>query len=77
MKQGLEETSNVTALVVASKAEIDEFLKNEKIGNARESQAQIDRLCAKEGKEGINVGRNIEIQKGIHAESVSEDRRLM
>lgn len=74
MKQGLEETSNVTALVVASKAEIDEFLKNEKIGNARESQAQIDRLCA---KEGINVGRNIEIQKGIHAESVSEDRRLM
>lgn len=27
MKQGLEETSNVTALVVASKAEIDEFLK--------------------------------------------------
>ena len=36
MKQGLEETSNVTALVVASKAEIDEFLKNEKIGNARE-----------------------------------------
>ena len=74
MKQGLEETSNVTALVVASKAEIDEFLKNEKIGNARESQAKIDRLCA---KEGINVGRNIEIQKGIHAESVSEDRRLM
>ena len=74
MKQGLEETSNVTALVVASKAEIDEFLKNEKIGNARESQAQIDRLCA---KEGINVGRNIEIQKGIHAESVSEERRLM
>lgn len=72
--KGLEETSNVTALVVASKAEIDEFLKNEKIGNARESQAQIDRLCA---KEGINVGRNIEIQKGIHAESVSEDRRLM
>lgn len=50
MKQGLEETSNVTALVVASKAEIDEFLKNEKIGNARESQAQIDRLCAKEGR---------------------------
>ena len=74
MKQGLEETSNVTALVVASKAEIDEFLKNEKIGNARESQAQIDRLCA---KEGINVGRNIEIQKGIHAESVSEDLSLI
>lgn len=74
MKQDLEETSNVTALVVASKAEIDEFLKNKKIGSARKSQAKIDGLCA---KEGINVGRNIEIQKGIHAESVSEDRRLM
>lgn len=65
---------NMCRSLIVSRPKNDEFLKNEKIGNARESQAKIDRLCA---KEGINVGRNIEIQKGIHAESVSEDRRLM
>lgn len=73
MKRELQETSNVTALVVASKAEIDEFLKDEKIGNARESQAKIDALCA---KEGVAVGKSIEISKGIHAETVCEEMRL-
>lgn len=74
MKQELQATSNVTALIVTSKAEIDDFLKDEKIGCAQKSQAKIDALCA---KEGVAVGKSIEISKGIHAETVCEDRRLM
>lgn len=73
MRQELQETSGVTALAVTSKAEIDEFLKDEKIGRAQKSQAKIDGICV---KEGISVGKSIEINKGIRAETVCEKMRL-
>ncbi len=72
-KKVLEKETNITALVRTTKSEIDDFLKGEKIGKARESKAEIDTLCAMKGME---VGKNIEICKGIHAETVSEDLRL-
>lgn len=72
-KKALEEQTNITALVRTTKSEIDDFLKDEKIGTARKSKAEIDALCAMKGME---VGKNVEICKGIHAETVSENLRL-
>ena len=72
-KKVLEKETNITALVRTTKSEIDDFLKGEKIGKARESKSEIDALCAMKGME---VGKNIEICKGIHADAVSEDLRL-
>lgn len=72
-KKVLEKETNITALVRTTKSEIDDFLKGEKIGKARDSKAEIDTLCAIKGME---VGKNIEICKGIHADVVSEDLRL-
>lgn len=72
-KKAMEEKSDITALVRTSKSEIDDYLKDEKIAKERESKAEIDALCA---MRGVEVGKNIEIHKGIHAETVSKDRRL-
>lgn len=72
-KKVLEKETNITALVRTTKSEIDDFLKGEKIGKAREAKSEIDALCA---MKGVEVGRNVEICKGIHAETVSEDLRL-
>lgn len=72
-KRILETENNITALVRTTKSEIDDFLKGEKIGKARESKSDIDALCA---MRGIETGKNVEICKGIHAESVSENLRL-
>lgn len=72
-KKVLEKETNITALVHTTKSEIDDFLKGEKIGKARDSKAEIDTLCA---MQGMTVGKNIEICKGIHADAVSEDLRL-
>lgn len=69
----METENNITALVRTTKSEIDDFLKGEKIGKARESKSDIDALCA---MRGIETGKNVEICKGIHAESVSENLRL-
>lgn len=65
---------NLTDLTIESLwGEIDDFLKGEKIGKARESKSDIDALCA---MRGIETGKNVEICKGIHAEFVSENLRL-
>lgn len=72
-KRILETENNITALVRTTKSEIDDFLKGEKIGKARESKSDIDALCA---MRGIETGKNVEICKGIHAEFVSENLRL-
>lgn len=72
-KRTLETENNITALVRTTKSEIDDFLKGRKIGKARESKSDIDALCA---MRGIEAGKNVEICKGIHAESVSENLRL-
>ena len=69
----METENNITALVRTTKSEIDDFLKGEKIGKARESKSDIDALCA---MRGIDTGKNVEICKGIHAEFVSENLRL-
>lgn len=73
-RKELQNSTNITALVSTTNSEIDDYLKGEKIGTARASKAEIDALCA---KRGTTVGRNIEIHKGIHADAVSEDLRLM
>lgn len=72
-KRSLEENSNITALVLTTNTEIEDFLKDVKIGKARESTSAIDALSA---QQGITIGRNIEVCKGIYTEAVSEDMRL-
>lgn len=72
-KKILEEQTDITALVVCTKAEIDDFLKDEKIGKTRESKSEIDVFCA---SKGMDVGKNIEINKGIYSETVIPDLRL-
>lgn len=72
-QQRLEEEVNITAIVLTAKTEIDNFLKGEKIGTARSPKSSIDPLCA---RNGISVGENIEICKGIHAEKISEEMML-
>lgn len=63
-----------SALALSTQAEIDDFLKDEKIGKSRASSQNVDNVSAVRGYE---TGKNVEINKGIYAESVSEDRRLM
>lgn len=72
-KKALETENNITALVRTTESEIDDFLKGQKIGKARESKSDIDALCA---MRGIEIGKNVEICKGIHAETVCENLRL-
>ena len=72
-KKVLETENNITALVRITEGEIDDFLKGQKIGKARESKSDIDALCA---MRGIEIGKNVEICKGIHAETISENLRL-
>lgn len=73
-KQQLQHECDITALALSTRAEIDDFLKDEKIGRSRARCESVDCLSA---NRGYNVGKNIEINKGIYAESVSEDRMLM
>lgn len=72
-KQQLVNETNLTALMVTTKNEIDVFLSNEKIKTARNTKPSIDPLSA---KRGFEVGKNIEIHKGIHTDRISEDRAL-
>ncbi len=68
-----EVSGNITALVVSTKQEIDDFLKDQKIGKARkDNKMNPDALSA---VKGIEVGRNIEINKGIEA-SVADEHLL-
>lgn len=73
-KMSLSAETNVNALILTTQSEIDDFLKGEEIGKARKSNASIDALCA---KKGVEAGKAIEINKGIHAKVVSEDLRLI
>lgn len=72
-KNTYENKTDIKALVCTAKSEIDEFLKGKKIGTCSPSKPAIDILCA---KKGVEVGRNIEVCKGIHAKVVSEDLML-
>ena len=72
-KQQLVNETNLTALMVTTKNEIDVFLSNEKIKTARNTKPSIDPLSA---KRGFEVGKNIEIHKGIHTDRINEDRAL-
>lgn len=65
--------TDITALVKTSDSEIDDFLKGEKIGTARGSKADVDKDILRQGME---AGRNVEIHKGIYADSVSENLRI-
>lgn len=73
IQKKIEEETNITALALTTKGEIDEFLKDQKIGKARNSKSSIDGLSV---SNGISVGKNIEICKGLYAERVSEDKLL-
>ena len=66
-------STDVTALVKTSDAEIDAFLSGQKVGTVRGSKASVDRLIA---GQGYAAGREVEIHKGIYANSVSENLRL-
>lgn len=64
---------DITSLVLSTKSEIDDFLKDEVIHSAKKSKAEIDDLCA---SKGYKEGKNVEINQGIYAETISEDRRI-
>lgn len=66
-------STDIKALVKTSDADIDAFLAGQNIGKARASKAEIDRKIA---SEGYSSGREVQIHKGIYANSVSEDLRL-
>ena len=73
-KRQLENETNLTTLMVTTKNEIDVYLSNEKIQTARTSKPSIDSLSA---RRGFEVGKNIEIHKGIHSDRISEERGLL
>lgn len=66
-------STDIKALVKSSDADIDAFLAGQNIGTARASKAEIDSRIA---REGYSSGREVQIHKGIYANSVSEDLRL-
>lgn len=68
-KNNLSSETGLTALIQVTDTEIDNFLKGKKIGPAKKSKAKIDPLSV---KQGIHVGKNIEICKGIHADITNE-----
>lgn len=72
-KKRLEDQSDITALVCTTQSEIDDFLKNTKTSKTRRSKAEIDSLCA---MQGMKVGKNVEISKGIHSDTANEKFRL-
>lgn len=73
-EQQLKQECDITALTLSTRTEIDYFLKDEKIGKSHKSSQNVDDISAANGYE---TGRNVEINKGIYAESIGEDRRLM
>lgn len=60
-KRILETENNITALVRTTKSEIDDFLKGEKIGKARESKSDIDALCAMRGIEPAKMWKYVKV----------------
>lgn len=72
-KKRLEDQSDITALVCTTQSEIDDFLKDTKTSKTRKSKAEIDSLCA---MQGMKVGKNVEISKGIHSDTANEKFRL-
>ena len=66
-------TVDITSLTVSNEAEIDNFLKGQKIGTARASKSSVDYASA---RLGYSVGENVEIHKGVYAQTVDEERRL-
>ena len=72
-KRQLQLECDITALAVSSKAEIDEFLKDVKISKSRESKQSVDSISA--GR-GYKTGRNIEINKGVYAGDIKENKKI-
>ncbi len=71
-RKELQNECNITSLVVSSKAEIDEFLKDTKIEKSRASNQRIDDISAMRGYE---TGKNVEIRKGIYTRA-GKDRLI-
>lgn len=73
-RRGLEnDETNVTALVVTMQHEIDDFLQGLEIGKVRNHRVSFDSCCM---KQGIDVGHNIEITKGVHSTRTNEQKVL-
>lgn len=72
-KQSITSQTDIAALVLSTKGEIDDFLKDEKIGKARNNKSIIDKMSA---VIGAQIGYNIEVNKGVYAQTVDEGRML-
>lgn len=72
-KKAMEKETNITALACTSKSEIDDFLKDVKTTKGRKSKAEVDALCV---SQGIKVGKNIEIHRGVNTERTNKNQRL-
>lgn len=72
-KVELSKENDIKSLIVSTNAEIEEFIKDMTITKGRASKASVDTAIMNDGKE---VGRNVEINKGIYATSVGEERML-
>jgi hypothetical protein len=64
---------DVKALTLSCEAEIDRFLEGTKIGTARWHKPSLEQSVA---QQGIQVGRNISINKGVYSDVVPEELRL-
>lgn len=72
-EKNLANESDITALVINSKQEINDYLKNQKIGKARDRKINVDKEIL---GIGYQTGRNLDIHKGIHATVTSDDKLI-
>lgn len=64
-----ETAEKISSIIVSTTAEIDEFLIDRKIGQVRQRTVFVNSQAI---AEGMKTGRNVEIHKGIHQDSVPE-----
>lgn len=76
LRQEREEMQNecdVKSLVLSTRSEIDEFLKNKDIRKGKFRKPELDNESA---RKGFVTGLNVEINKGIYSKTVSKERRI-
>lgn len=69
----MQKECDVKSLVLSSRSEIDEFLKNRNIGKVKFRKPELDNDSA---SKGFVTGFNVEINKGIYSKTVSKERRI-
>lgn len=72
-REELQKECDIKSLVLSSRSEIDDFLKDKNIGKCRFRKPELEHDCA---RKGFETGQNVEINKGIYSKTVSKERRI-